>query len=385
MKRLIFGLLMAFLILGTVACASAEKAGPYPTPAPAPAPAPPQAESIFGGRDSSVPAPVIQIPPAATPAPAPKPASGSAAYDQSWSGERMIIRSGYMTLVVVDVASAMEQITNLAATYDGFVVSSNSWQDRDRMMGNISIRVDAKHFNGTLGALRALAVEVRSESTSGQDVTEEYVDLAAKLRNLEAAEAQLLKLMEKAGEVKDILEVQRELVNTRGQIEQTEGRMQYLEQSSSMSYIEVSLEQSKLTAEFNASTRNVKEGVKIQFYPDVSGGFAPYSYEWDFGDGTTSTEEAPTHAYKSDGTYTVKLKVTDDRGNKAPYERTDYITVLPGWSAGNIGSGAWNGLVGFGRVLANIIIWLGIFSPVWIVIGVILYFAWWRKRKKAKS
>ncbi|HUT68936.1 MAG TPA: PKD domain-containing protein, partial [Dehalococcoidales bacterium] len=136
---------------------------------------------------------------------------------------------------------------------------------------------------------------------------------------------------------------------------------------------------------FNASTRNVKEGVKIQFYPDVSGGFAPYSYEWDFGDGTTSTEEVPTHAYKSDGTYTVKLKVTDDRGNKAPYERADYITVLPGWSAGNIGSGAWNGLVGFGRVLANIVIWLGIFSPVWIVIGVILYFAWWRKRKKAKS
>ncbi|HJX13518.1 MAG TPA: hypothetical protein VJ377_08330, partial [Dehalococcoidales bacterium] len=61
----------------------------------------------------------------------------------------------------------------------------------------------------------------------------------------------------------------------------------------------------------------------------------------------------------------------------------DYITVLPGWSAGNIAGGAWNGLVGFGRVIADIIIWLGIFSPVWIIIGVILYFAWWRRRKKA--
>jgi len=290
-----------------------------------------------------------------------------------------------MTLVVVDVASAMEQITNLAASYNGFVVNSNSWQDRDRMMGNISIRVTSERFNEALQTLRALAVEVRSESTSGQDVTEEYVDLSAKLRNLEAAEEQLLKLMERAGEVKEILEVQRELVKTRGDIEQTQGRMQYLEESSSMSYIEVNLEQSKLTAEFNASSRTVKEGEKIQFYPIIAGGFTPYSYEWDLGDGTTSTEEAPFHAYKSEGSYTVKLKVTDDRGNTAPHERTDYITVLPGWNAGSIASSAWNGLVVFFRVLADIIIWLGIFSPVWIIIGVILYFAWWRKRKKAKG
>jgi molybdopterin converting factor small subunit len=300
----------------------------------------------------------------------------------TWAGERMIIRTGYMTLVVVDVASAMEQITNLAASYDGFVVSSNSWQDQDRMYASISFRVVSERFNDTLKALRALAVEVKSESTSGQDVTEEYVDLTAKLRNLEAAETQLLKLMEQAGEVSDILEVQRELVKTRGEIEQTKGRMQYLEQSSSMSYIEVNLEQSKLTVEFNADTRSVKEGYVVWFFPNVSGGFEPYSYEWDFGDGSTSTDVQPSHAYKSDGSYTVKLKVTDDRGNMVPYERADYITVLPGWSAGNIASSAWNGLVGFGRVILNILIWLGIFSPVWIVISVILYFAWWRRRKK---
>jgi len=307
----------------------------------------------------------------------------STGYDQSWSGERMIVRSGYMALVVVDVASAMEQITSLAGTYNGFVVSSNSWQDRDRMMGNISIRVTSEHFNDALAALRALAVEVRSESTSGQDVTEEYIDLSARLKNLEAAEAQLLKLMERAGEVTEILEVQRELVKIRGDIEQTQGRMQYLEESSSMSFIEVNLEQSKLTAEFSASSRTVKEGEKLQFYPTVAGGFKPYSYEWDFGDGTTSTEEAPVHSYKTEDSYTVELKVTDDRGNTAPHERTDYITVLPGWNAGNIASAAWNGLIVFGRVVANILIWVGIFIPLWIVVGVILYFAWWRKRKKA--
>ncbi|MFH1646735.1 MAG: DUF4349 domain-containing protein [Chloroflexota bacterium] len=394
MKKLIVGILVALLLVGTAACASAQKSGPVPAPAPAPAPAPmpapmPPAQSSgpFGSRDTVVvqtPPPLITIPPAPSGTTAPTLTYGEVAQaGQPGESDRMVIRTGDLSLVVTDVAGAIEQITRLAESYNGFVVSSNVWQERDRMMGNIAIRVDAAHFDDAIHGLHGLAVEVRQESTSGQDVTEEYIDLSSRLKNLEAAEAQLLKLMEQAGKVSDILEVQRELVKTRGEIEQTRGRMQYLEQSSSMSFIQVRLEQSKLTVEFSADSRNVKEGVRIQFYPNISGGFGPYSFEWDFGDGDTSTQEIAEHAYKSDGIFTVILKVTDDRGNKDTSTRSDYINVLPGWSAGNIASGAWNGLVGFGRVLANIIIWLAIFSPVWIIIGVILYFAWWRRRKKA--
>jgi hypothetical protein len=280
------------------------------------------------------------------------------------------------------VNAAMAQITSLAGTYGGFVVNSNVQENQNRLVGTISIRVLSEHFNDVLTALRAMAVEVRSESTSGQDVTEEYTDLTAKLRNLEAAEAQLLKLMEQAGQVTDILEVQRELVKTRGEIEQTKGRMQYLEQSSDLAFIQVTLEQSKLTVEFTANTRNVREGEKVQFTPTVSGGFSPYSYEWDFGDGQTSTEERPAHAYRQDGVYSVSLKVTDDRGNIAPYNKDKYVTVLSGWEAGNTARSAWNGFVGFVHFFVNLVVWVGIFSPLWIAILVILYFAWWRRRKK---
>jgi hypothetical protein len=296
----------------------------------------------------------------------------------------MIIRTGDMSLVVVDVAQSIEEVTSLVSSYQGFVVSSNIWKERDRLVGTISFRVPAARFDDALRELHQMAVEVTSESTSGQDVTEEYVDLSAKLRNLEAAEAQLLKLMEQAGKVTDILEVQRELVKTRGDIEQTKGRMQYLEKSSSMSLIQVNLQQSKLDVEFTANTRNVKSGEKVWFSPSIAGGSAPYSFEWDFGDGSAiNTDETPTHAYKSDGSYTVKVKVTDDRGNTASYERADYITVLPGWSAGNTATSAWHGLTAFGRVLVDILIWVVYFIPLWVVIGVILYFAWWRRRKKA--
>jgi len=323
------------------------------------------------------------------PAPSPKPAPIEVDLEESLATERMIVRTGDMSLVVADVSIAIERIAGFAESYDGYVVSSNSWREGDRLVGNIAIRVDAERFDDAIRALRQLAVEVIQESTSSKDITEEYVDLSAKLHNLEASEEQLLRLMEQAGEVTEILDVQRELSKTRGEIEQTKGRMQYLEQTSAMSLIQVRLEQAELDVTFSASKRTVNTGQDIRFDPQIGGGISPYSYEWDFGDGNTSTDVAPTHAYKSEGSYTVTLKVTDDRGNWDIKERNNYIDVLPGWSAGNTVSSAWSGLATFGRVLVDIIIWAVYFIPLWIVIGVILYFAWCavggRRRLKLKA
>ncbi|MBC8477144.1 MAG: DUF4349 domain-containing protein, partial [Dehalococcoidia bacterium] len=278
----------------------------------------------------------------------------------------------------------IDQITGMADGFNGYVVSSGVWKEGERLVGNIAVRVPAEHFDDAIRALRGMAVEVTYESTSSKDVTEEYVDLSAELKNLEATEEQYLRLMEKAEEVDDMLSIQRELSRTRGEIEQTKGRMQYLERTSATSLIEVRLEQSSLGVEFTANKRRgLKEGENIRFtVGQITGGFPPYSYEWDFGDGDISTEETPTHAYRVDGNYTVSLTVTDDRGNAATEIRSDYITVIPGWSPGSIARGAWDGMVTFGHVLANIFIWIGIFSPVWIVIGGIVY--WWRRHRRKK-
>ena len=200
-------------------------------------------------------------------------------------------------------------------------------------------------------------MDVRSETTSGQDVTEEYVDLNSQLTNLEASETQLLALMDKAGSVEDILKVQEQLTTTTGQIEQIKGRMQYLQQSAALSMISASLEQSKLSVEFFGTTTTIKAGDKIQFVPTISGGFEPYSFQWNFGDGKTSTEGAPFHVYNKAGTYSVTLTVKDDKGNTANSERKDYLTVLTGWAAGNTAGTAWNGLVGFGHFIGSFFIW----------------------------
>jgi hypothetical protein len=382
MKKLLFGLLVFLLLIGAVACGGGSAT----------------TEVYSGSHDYETVAPKSYYPPTTTttalvtmPAPMPpvtvtQTAGGGESYTQVITTDRMVIYNAYMTIVVDDVSTTLAKIEDLAKKYGGFVVNSNIAEDQSRLYAYISFRVLAERFNDTIQALHNLAIDVKAEQTSGQDVTEEYTDLSSKLRNLEASETQLLELMKQAGSVEEILAVQKELTSTREQIEVIKGRMQYLEQSSNLALFTVTLEQSKLMVEFYADTRTVNEEVAVPFNPTVYGGFYPYTFEWDFGDGETSNEVNPLHVYHSAGVFTVSLKVTDDKSYTADYVREDYITVRTGWSAGSVVDSAWAGLVGFGHALSAFFIGLGIFSPVWIVIlAIVLYFAWWRRRKKSRK
>jgi plastocyanin len=298
---------------------------------------------------------------------------------------RMIVRIGNIDILVVNIPDTIDNITQIAEQLDGYVVSSSTWRDDNNIHGNISIRVPSEKYEMAINNVSQLADEVISQNTTSEDVTEEYTDLNAKITNLQAAEQQLLTIMNKAEKVEDVLAVQKQLTDVRTQIEQIKGRMQYLERTSSTSLINISLEQSQLTVKFTADKTQVDVGERIRFTADLNGGVTPYSYEWDFGDGENNNDQTALHEYTKSGDYTIILKVTDDRGAIETMIRENYITVMPGWNAGNTASSALNGMAIFGRVLANILIWLGIFSPVWIIgAGIPLFFYYRRKRKSAK-
>jgi len=192
------------------------------------------------------------MPPVAIPPPAESGSSfwwGGGADDKAQSttvlvniDERMIVRNGDIYLVVEDVAQAMQAISQLAGGLNGYVVSSSVNGEEDDMRGWIAIRVPDESFEPALAEIRGLAIRVESESTNSQDVTEEYIDLEARLANAEATEQEFLALLDKAEDVDDILEIYESLSRVRQEIEQIKGRMQYLERTSSMSLISVYLE-----------------------------------------------------------------------------------------------------------------------------------------------
>lgn len=193
-----------------------------------------------GGQYESVPA----RPPEPVPAPmAPREADVDITPEElaTLPEERMIIRNGDISLVVEDVLEARDEIAQLAERLGGWVVNSNIYGDEETR-GWISIRVPSNKFDQALSELRGLAVRVTSESTSTEDITEQYVDLQSRLRNAEATESQYLALLEQATEVEDILAVYESLSRIRYEIEQIKGRMQYLERTSAMSLISINLE-----------------------------------------------------------------------------------------------------------------------------------------------
>lgn len=160
--------------------------------------------------------------------------------------ERMVIMNADLSVVVADPQAKMEAISQMASNLGGFVVSMNMYQTKLSSgltvpQGSISIRVPADKLDSALEQVKADAVEVRNENRSGQDVTAEYVDLRSRLRSLEAAEAKLAEIMDEASETEDVLAVFNQLEYYRQQIEVIKGQMQYYEQASSYSLINVTL------------------------------------------------------------------------------------------------------------------------------------------------
>lgn len=164
------------------------------------------------------------------------------AQSQPLSQERLIIRTAEMSIVVENTEEAMATITNMVEENGGWVVSSSLFQyDENAKTGNIIVRVPAEGFNSALEAIRAMAVEVTRETSSGQDVTEEYVDLQSRLENLEATAARVRNFLDEAKDVEEALAVNSELSRLEGEIEVIKGRIQYLSQSAAFSTINIEL------------------------------------------------------------------------------------------------------------------------------------------------
>jgi hypothetical protein len=162
------------------------------------------------------------------------------------NAERMVIKNADLAIIAMDPAQSMEEISKMAEGMGGFVVESYLYQQTlDSGMqvphGTITVRVPAEKLDEALSQIKDGAIEVESENISGQDVTSQYTDLASRLKNLEAAEAQLQAIMDEARRTEDVLNIFNELVAVREQIEVIKGQMKYYEEAAALSKISVSI------------------------------------------------------------------------------------------------------------------------------------------------
>lgn len=161
--------------------------------------------------------------------------------------ERMVVKDVYISLAVDDPEVSATRIQDLAEEMGGYVVSlqmdQTTLENGTKVpQGSIKVRIPAEKLAAALEKIKAETSQpVLSENITSQDVTAEYTDLGSKLRNLEAAEAQLQKIMDEATKTDDVLSVYSQLVYTREQIELIKGQMQYYEQAAALSSIQVQL------------------------------------------------------------------------------------------------------------------------------------------------
>jgi hypothetical protein len=168
------------------------------------------------------------------------------------AADRRIIRNADITIEVASTTEAQQRVTSIAEFHGGFVVTSEAKQRQDAdpskrtLDVKLVVRIPANQFGPALDEITRLASNLPEANVSGQDVTEDFIDLEARIKTQKALELQFLEIMKQARTVEDALEVQSQIADVRADIERLEGRKRFLENRSSLSTITVNIRTPKI-------------------------------------------------------------------------------------------------------------------------------------------
>jgi len=183
--------------------------------------------------------------------------------------DRKIIRNAELTMEVASTTDTQHRVVSIAEMHGGFVVTSETKQRESGEPAKrtldikLVVRVPENQFGASLDEIRGLSNNLTEEKVTGQDVTEEFIDLEARIKTQRALELQFLQIMKQTGKITDALEVQREIADVRTEIEKLEGRKRFLENRSSLSTITINLTAPKpiVVVSTTGFGRNVRDAV----------------------------------------------------------------------------------------------------------------------------
>ena len=154
--------------------------------------------------------------------------------------ERKVIRTASLGLIVTDVRDAVSKVTNLTASLKGGVDSSTV-EGSDGNSARMKVRVPDLQLDAAIQEIRQIASKVENETNEARDVTREYVDTGARLRNLHSEEQQYLQILRRASTVEDTLEVSEKLTDVRGRIEQLQAQLNTMNHEIEMSTVNIAI------------------------------------------------------------------------------------------------------------------------------------------------
>jgi hypothetical protein len=192
--------------------------------------------------------------------PAPNITEDQARNSEKTPTERKIVRNAELSLESASPEETQQKIAAAVESAGGCVVESQQRSSErnssTRDIVSMTLRVPAEKFADVVGEIRKTADRVIVETVKGQDVTEEFVDIEARLAAKKALEQQFIEIMKRANSVEDALNVQRQLAEVRGEIEQIEGRKHFLENQASLSTIKVEIRTPAAFSAYSAGFSN---------------------------------------------------------------------------------------------------------------------------------
>lgn len=221
--------------------------------------------------------------------------------------DRLVIQESNLSLLVKDVVDTRNKILDYTKTNGGYMVSSNISNPQDAPTATVIIRVPSDKLDSALDYFHSLSVKVVSENLSGRDVTDQYVDIDARLSTLNATKERFEQILAQATEIKDITNLTREILNVQNQIDTLKGQQESLKQNAQLAKLTIYLSTDELAL--------------------------PY---------------APSETFRPNVIFKLAVR----------------------------------SLIGFARSLATYVIWIGVYSVIWVpALGIFIAIKRWRKKK----
>lgn len=155
---------------------------------------------------------------------------------------RMIIHHAYLQVNVENLDKSQQNMEKKVHEYGGYIVESSTYkEDDEHLNGNMTIRIPEEHFQDFLNETEKVVAETISREVTGQDVTEQYVDLEARLTSKQTVEERLLEFMKDAKKTEDLLKISSDLATVQEEIEHLVGKMKYLENQTAYSTINLAM------------------------------------------------------------------------------------------------------------------------------------------------